>query len=114
MMLYKLLSRTDRSRFAPVVISLEGRGIIVDQIEAFDLSVIGIGMERGKTSMSQIRRLISVTRKMKSDIIQGWMYHGNLAAQLAALFLTRKTPTLWNIRAALHAFSYDKNNCYVH
>jgi glycosyltransferase involved in cell wall biosynthesis len=34
-------------------------------------------------------------------LIQGWLYHGNLAAQVAAMFARRPVKLVWNIRGSL-------------
>jgi glycosyltransferase involved in cell wall biosynthesis len=39
-------------------------------------------------------------RQIKPDLIQGWMYHGNLAAQLGAALAPARVPVLWNIRGS--------------
>jgi len=35
--------------------------------------------------------LIHIVRQVKPDLIQGWMYHGNIAAQLRVFFLKKNT-----------------------
>lgn len=107
-MLYKLLSGMDRSLFEPVVLSLAGPGTLGGKIEALGVPVICIGMRRGRVSWAGIRRLRSVVREQDPDILQGWMYHGNLAAQAASLFSRKRVPVVWNIRQSLYSLSYEK------
>ncbi|MFQ5451898.1 MAG: glycosyltransferase, partial [Nitrospinaceae bacterium] len=38
----------------------------------------------------------------------GWMYHGNLAAQMANFFLLKSVPILWSIRHSLYDLKYEK------
>jgi glycosyltransferase involved in cell wall biosynthesis len=47
-------------------------------------------------------------RRLDPDLIQGWMYHGNLAAQIAAAFARRPVAVVWNIRQSLYSFAYEK------
>jgi len=108
MMLYKLLSRTNRTRFEPAVISLSDHGTLGEQIEGLGIPVISIGMKRGRPTLTGIWRLIAAARELKPNIIQGWMYHGNLAAQLAGFFRPGQTVVLWNIRQSLYSLSYEK------
>jgi glycosyltransferase involved in cell wall biosynthesis len=42
-----------------------------------------------------------LVRDAAPDLIQGWMYHGNLAASAAAAWNGRPIPVLWNIRQTL-------------
>jgi len=41
-------------------------------------------------------------------LVQGWMYHGNLAASVARLFSRIRAPLLWNIRATPDDILHDK------
>lgn len=98
MMLLKLLSRIDRRAFEPVVISLTDGGILADRIKALGIAVHSIGMKRKSIPVIGIIRLIRLLRALRPDILQGWMYHANLTAQICSIFLGKKTPVLWNIR----------------
>lgn len=98
MMLYKLLSSINRERFEPVVISLMDRGTLGDRIEALGIPVHSMGLKLGKSTPLSIGCLIRTLHQLQPDLIQGWMIHGNLAAQLASLFMPKKVPILWNIR----------------
>ncbi|MBN3883582.1 MAG: glycosyltransferase [Nostoc sp.] len=107
-MLYKLLSRIDRERFNPVVISLMDRGIWGDRIATLGIPVYTIGIKEGKPKLANIWRLIHIVRQLQPDLIQGWMYHGNLAAQFARLFLFKQVSVLWNIRHSLYSLDLEK------
>jgi glycosyltransferase involved in cell wall biosynthesis len=52
--------------------------------------------------------LVRLARSIKPDLIQGWMSHGNLIAQLLASFVSRRASVLWNIRQTLYSFEYEK------
>ncbi len=108
MMLYKLLSNIDRNRFTPVVVSLIDRGTFGDRIEDLGIPVYTIGMKRGMPTPAAIVRLIRTVRQLKPDLIQGWMYHGNLAAQLARVFLSPKNPVLWSIHYSIDSLASEK------
>lgn len=102
MMLFKLLSRTDLKRFNTVVISLTDRGPIGEQIEYLGIPVYSLNIKFGVSGLKGIYRLVRTVRQINPDILQGWMYHGNLAAQIGGAFLSYDVPILWNIRHALH------------
>lgn len=108
MMLYKLLSGTDRHKFEPIVISLADYGMLGDKTKALGIKVYSIGMKSGFPSPNKLLSLISLVRKLSPDIIQGWMYHGNLAAQLVGTFTSKKVHILWNIRHSLYSLSHEK------
>ncbi len=107
-MLYKLLSRIDQERFSPVVISLMDRGTWGDRIAALGIPVYTIGMQQGKPKLVNIWQLIHLVRQLKPDLIQGWMYHGNLAAQVARLFIFKQVSVLWNVRHSLSSLDLEK------
>ncbi|MBD1906690.1 glycosyltransferase [Funiculus sociatus GB2-A5] len=98
MMLYKLLSRMNRKRFNSVVVSLMDRGTLGDRIEALGIPVYTIGMKPGRPTIASIWRIISTIRNIKPGLIQGWLSHGNLAAQLVSAFVPGRVPVLWNVR----------------
>lgn len=104
-MLYKLLCGMNRQRFEPIVISLMNRGTLGDRIEALGIPVYTIGMQPGVITPKLIWQVISI-QKLQPDLIQGWMYHGNLAAQLAGIF--QRVPVLWGIRQSLYSLDYEK------
>jgi len=98
MMLYKLLSLTDRSQFSPVVISLTDDGILGENIINLDIPVYQIGLNSGIPNPFKIWQLRKLVRELNPELIQGWMYHGNLAALMVKKILTKRVSLLWNIR----------------
>ncbi|MHB8170314.1 MAG: glycosyltransferase family 4 protein [Thermincolia bacterium] len=108
MMLYKLLSSMDRDRFDPIVVSLTEGGSIQERIESLDIPVYSVAMRPGLPTPVAALRLVRLIKRMHPDIIQGWMYHGNLAAQMAATFLPSPVPVIWNVRQSLYQLSNEK------
>ena len=113
MMLYKLLSRTSRERFEPIVISLMGRGALGAHIEGLDIPVYTLGMEPGAPTPAAFWRLIRLVRWLRPGLIQGWMSHGNLAAQLAGAFVPGAVPVLWNVRRTLYSLDHEKSTSKI-
>ena len=107
-MLYDLLSKIDRDRFEPTVISLIDKGVFGEQIEQLGIPVHSVGMLVGKPSISSAKRIIELIKQAQPDLIQGWMYHGNLAAQFFNFISRQKTPVLWSIHHSLHDLSSEK------
>lgn len=106
-MLYNILSKLNR-RFSPIVVSLMDRGTVGDRIAALGIPVHSIGMKPGMPTIPAIRQLIHIVRQLKPDLIQGWMYHGNLAAQLISVFYSQKIPILWNIQSSIYSLALVK------
>ena len=107
-MLYNLLSNINRDRFEPTVISLMDKGVFGEQIEQLGIPVYGAGMLMGKPSFSAIRKVVSLIKQAQPDLIQGWMYHGNLAAQFFNFVSGKKIPVLWSIHHSLHDLPSEK------
>jgi len=98
MMLYKLLSVIDRDIFEPVVISLTDYGSLGNNIKNLNIPVYKMEMNAGFPNPYKVWGFIKLIRKINPELIQGWMYHGNLAALLAKWVLFNHVPLLWNIR----------------
>ncbi len=107
-MLYDLLSTLNRDRFEPTVISLMDKGIFGEKIEQLDISVHCVGMSIGKPSITSALRLIKLIKQIEPDLIQGWMYHANIAAQFSNLFADQKVPVIWSIHHSLHDLPSEK------
>lgn len=110
MMLFKLLSTGDKSRFDHEVVSLMDKGAIGRRIEALDTPIYALELSAGQISFTSIKRLNRIVKQTKPDVIQGWMYHGNFAATLMRLFSIRKVLILWNIRHSLYNIKLEKKN----
>jgi glycosyltransferase involved in cell wall biosynthesis len=98
MMLYKLISVIDRDIFEPVVISLTDYGSLGNNIKKLNIPVYKMEMNAGFPNPFKVWRFIKLIRKINPELIQGWMYHGNLAALLAKWVLLNRVFLLWNIR----------------
>ncbi|PGM73301.1 glycoside hydrolase [Bacillus cereus] len=107
MMLYKLLKNMDKEQFQPIVISLTNKGSLGEKIEGLGIKVWCCNLDRGFNATYRFSKLISLLYKFKPDIIQGWMYHGNLISQLLKPFFP-KTKIVWNIRGSHYDLKQEK------
>jgi glycosyltransferase involved in cell wall biosynthesis len=108
MMLYKLLTETDRTRFEPLVVSLMDRGSLRARIEALGIAVHTVGVRRRWPTPLGLWRLIRLTRRLKPDLIVGWMYHSSLAVQLAHMFTSWPASLLWSIHYSTSSLAEEK------
>lgn len=106
--LYNLLHGGLVKQFNNYVISLIDRGTMGSQIEDLGVPVISLGLHNGRPSFSSFKKLRSAVRKFQPYIIQGWMYHGNLAASLACTMASRRPALAWNVRHSLYDLTYEK------
>jgi glycosyltransferase involved in cell wall biosynthesis len=104
-MLWKLLAASEGLRAGATVVSLRDAGTVGPRIRALGVPVeeVGIGTVPG---LGQVRRLRAAVRAARPDVLQGWMYHGNLAALYGARGTGR--PVLWNIRQSLGRLADEK------
>ena len=90
------------------VISLSDMGEYGSKLEALGVPVTCLGMLSGRPSIQAIRVLRRSLREFQPDIIQGWMYHGNLVASLAAKLSPGKPLVVWNVRHSLYDLEAEK------
>lgn len=109
-MLVKLLGFMNLGRGEHFVISLRPGGSQLEALSRANVTVFPINMGSPLSVLYKLPRLISITRRIRPDLIQGWMYHGNIAASLASLSLYPhpRPPVLWNIRHTVYHLKYEK------
>tara|TARA_B110000008_G_scaffold278983_1_gene324399 strand:- start:3417 stop:4562 length:1146 start_codon:yes stop_codon:yes gene_type:complete len=100
--LYNLLSSDFRSKYDCSVISLIDEGTYGIRIRALGIPVHVINMRADLSVFRSIILLRGIIRKIAPDILQGWMYHGNLAATLARYFCSGVVVVAWNVRHSLY------------
>lgn len=104
MMLWKLLAAIPAARHQAVVVSLLDRGTIGPRIESLGHGVHALRMRRTRPSATALGRLRALLLRERPDLVQGWMYHGNLAALVGArLAFGRRVPVVWNVRQSLQS-----------
>src|ERR1700752_5210922 len=99
-MLLKLVTRLDRIRFEPIVISLTDIGALGNLMVKSGIRVKSLGIPAGSISIRGLLALRKLLKAEKPDLLQGWMYHGNLAVHLVSGLLRNSVPVLWSIRGA--------------
>jgi len=108
MMLYKLLNGMDQTQFSPVVITLMDGGTLRQRFVDMGIDVYSLGMKRGTPSFMSILKLKRLMKDLAPDVIQGWMYHGNLVASLGSIFSQKKTVCFWNILQSVYSLRSEK------
>ncbi|MDH3629028.1 MAG: glycosyltransferase [Acidobacteriota bacterium] len=83
------------------VMALGPRGPVADLLESHGVPVTAIGYGSHRGALSSLTRLVQQTRRLAPDLVQGWMYHGNLAASVAGTLASTRSPVVWNVRQSL-------------
>ncbi|OQA30098.1 MAG: putative glycosyltransferase EpsF [Betaproteobacteria bacterium ADurb.Bin341] len=107
-MLWKLLAQADRDRFDMRVLNLLKGGQISEEIKALGIPVGELNLHSPYTAWKGLFALRSFLRQTDPDVVQGWMYHGNLAAWCATKMARRKTAQTWGVRHSLHDMAREK------
>jgi glycosyltransferase involved in cell wall biosynthesis len=111
--LVTLLSSLGSGAMSHLVVSLTEDGIYGSDLRQLGVEVACVGMNRGRPSVLGLRRLLRRATAWEPDVIQGWMYHGNVAATLTGSLLRKKTRVIWNIRHSLDSYSEEKRSLKI-
>lgn len=84
------------------VVSLKSGGAYAERLRAAGVAVEELGFRSLLPNPNGLRRLISLIRAFRPNAIQGWLYHGDLAALLALALSGRRRSTglMWSIRCS--------------
>ena len=83
------------------VISMLPHGARAAVLRADGAEVIELeGARNSLRSLGLVRPLRAHLARIDPDLVQGWMYHANIAASLVAATGARRPPVLWGIRQA--------------
>jgi glycosyltransferase involved in cell wall biosynthesis len=105
-MVARLVGPKGAARFEHRVLPLiEGGGIASRVRDAGALSE-ALGVDGAANLLTSPVRLAGRLRRLRPDIVQGWLIQGNLAATVGVRLGRVDAPVLWNVRWAL----YDMEN----
>ncbi|OSM05312.1 putative glycosyl transferase family protein [Magnetofaba australis IT-1] len=99
MMLARMVENLDPTRYRNVVISLRGEGTLGPRIRASGAALYDLGMSGMGQAVSAVRRLKAILRDEQVDVVQGWMYHGNVIAGIAGKRMSG-LPVAWGLHAS--------------
>jgi len=109
MMLYKILSRLDRTRLKCEVVNLRQPGPVAELIEEIGVPVHSIGMSSPANAPAGLRQLRRVVQQGRPAVIQSWMYHANVVSALAMVPRGVSSPRLiWGVNYTLLDLSFEK------
>lgn len=108
MMLLKLLHYKSSPGLDHHVLCLRPEGPVADVIRSkgFEVQSLGIrSLSDGARAAFGLRRYM---KQINPDIVQGWMYHGNLAALYCHRAANPETKLFWNIRHSLSSLQHER------
>jgi len=112
MMLFKLQSSLNSENIEFLVVSLMGQGKITSRIEALGVKVETLELNQGEMpGWKTVKKLRKIIKAYNPNVVQGWMYHGNIAATMAVFLcwpFRKKIKLFWNIRQTLYNLDSEK------
>lgn len=111
--LHSLLTGGLQGAFENHVVSLMDEGYFAPLLRDAGVPVTCLNMSPGPPTVRAVWRLRQAMRAGSPDIIQGWMYHGNLAASLARRLAGGKAALSWNVRTSLEAQHMNPSTHWV-
>jgi len=105
--LLRLLRTDAMSDFESSVVCLGEDGPVASEIRALEIPVVTLGIQSVSDGLRHAPRLVRIVAGLGPDLIQGWMYHGNVAALFADTFTGGARRCAWNVRHGLHALDTE-------
>ncbi|MDP7029221.1 MAG: glycosyltransferase [Phycisphaerales bacterium] len=106
--LHRLLEASQQADAEHHVVSLRGSDPVGGYIRAVGIPVTAIGIQGAAGGVMGLRRLRDLMVRYRPDVIQGWMYHGCLAATMASAGLSHHARVIWCIRHSLTSLRPEK------
>ncbi|MFM9863556.1 MAG: glycosyltransferase [Micropepsaceae bacterium] len=106
MMLLKLVEASSPD-FRHNVISLRSSDGLGARLEQNGATVVALNLSAGSIPGISAVGLVTILRRLRPHVIQGWMYHGNVAAMIAMPFLGFRPALSWSIRSSYDDRSRD-------
>jgi glycosyltransferase involved in cell wall biosynthesis len=86
--------------FEQDVVSVTTPGAYASSLKAVEIPVHALNVGSLAGAMAAVGRLAALVRKTKPDVMQGWMYYGDLFAALANRIVPGQRRLYWNLRAS--------------
>ena len=90
------------------VVSLASPGPVSKEIGVLNVPLWHLGLGQPWRLPQAVVRLIAIARRFQPDVLQGWMYHGNLAALVVKWILGGRVPATWGVRQSLYDLEREK------
>jgi glycosyltransferase involved in cell wall biosynthesis len=106
--LYNLLKGGLSDRSDTYIVSLGDEGTLGPKIASLGIPVTPLNMHNRRLPLMSLIKLMKIIRKFQPDLIQGWMYHGNLMGFFSRIVAVGRPVLVWNIRHSLSDLNQEK------
>ncbi len=97
MQLARLVAASDPGLYRHVVVGLGPEGPLAQDMRAAGAEVVSLGLAPTPSALPKgVASLVRLIRQERPVLVQGWMYHANLLALIAAR-LTGGRPVVWGV-----------------
>lgn len=107
-MLVKLVSQLHGRSYEFAVVSLLDAGTQGPLLRDLGVPVDALRIRRPVALPALPLRLRRCVRHFRPDVIQGWMYHGNLAATIARRLAGSPARLVWGIRQTFYGMAHER------
>lgn len=108
MMLYKILSASTQFESAVLCLSPDRNSLISNRISDCGITIHYLDISKKINPFLLLKKIRGIVREEAPDVIQGWMYHGNIAALFCSIFSKADASIIWNVRRSLHDLKTEK------
>jgi glycosyltransferase involved in cell wall biosynthesis len=88
-----------------IILSFLSGGAFAPEAQLHGATLIALDANRSAGAVLKLRQVANLLHELRPDVIQGWMYHGNLAASAAA---GGRFPVVWSVRQTLARLSDNR------
>lgn len=100
-MLLRLVSGLQRQGYESTVVALNGRNELGPAFDDIGVPVVSLAMKSAWGALAGMAALRRIVETLRPDVLQGWMYHANLALSLVGQTRAKRPSLVWNIRRGL-------------
>lgn len=107
-MLVKLIATLGERECDFTVVSLLDAGTQGAALRAMGVPVHELRMKQSWRLLALLLRLRQIVRQVDPDVIQGWMYHGNVAATIARRLAGSTARLFWGVRQTYYGIKMER------
>lgn len=89
-------------RYMIKIISLRDSGHYGEKFQSDGVEVCCLNLQNPLNLVKSLLKAFNFAREFEPDVIQGWMYHGNMFSLLLGRFTRAKPKVYWGIRQTLY------------
>ncbi|MGH7628493.1 MAG: glycosyltransferase [Gemmatimonadales bacterium] len=104
----RLIAATQGRTLCASVVSLSEPTRIAGELERLGVPITSLSLGRRPAGLARVRGLAPALRAARPDVVQGWMYHGNLAATAGVRWARLGSPVVWNVRGSQYGVERER------